>query len=346
MGSFPSERAPERGAGLFRIGELAASLDMPIKTLRRLADRGEIPSRRTGGGHRVFDFAEVRAALRLELISPGIVPGRPPEWIDVSDLGDLDEAEVWARAAQSLRIDRATEGARIAAYGFTEILNNAIDHSNGSHAISQVWLDDHELAFRVTDDGEGVFAHLRAGLRLESMVEAAAELTKGKRTTWKERHTGEGIFFTSKAVTEFRISANGLRLTVDNEREDTALGVSAVTSGSVVEATIALPPPRSLRAVFEQFADDDQKFTRSRPVVKLFGSGLTFVSRSEARRLLEGMDAFQDIDLDFAGVDDVGQGFIDEIVRVWPSLHPGVRVTPINMNAAVAFMIRRAAPRD
>jgi hypothetical protein len=98
--------------------------------------------------------------------------------------------------------------------------------------------------------------------------------------------------------------------------------------------------------VFERFADEDQKFTRSRPVVKLFGSGLTFVSRSEARRLMEGMDAFEDIDLDFAGVDDVGQGFIDEIVRVWPSQHPGVRIAPINMNDAVAFMIRRASRPD
>lgn len=343
MGRFPSDLDRAREARLVRIGELAASLDLPIKTLRRLADHGEIPSRRTGGGHRVFDVAEVRAALKLDLLAPGIVPDRPPEWIDVSELNDLDEAEVWARAVQSLRIDRATEGARIAGYGFTEILNNAIDHSRGSHAISEVWLDDREIAFRVTDDGEGVFAHLRAGLRLENTLEAAAELTKGKRTTWSERHTGEGIFFTSKAVTEFRVSANGLRLTVDNPREDTALGVSAVVSGSVVEASIALPPPHTLRSVFEKFADEDQKFARSRPVVKLFGSGLTFVSRSEARRLMEGMDAFEDIDLDFAGVDDVGQGFIDEVLRVWPSQHPGVRITPINMNDAVAFMIRRVS---
>jgi anti-sigma regulatory factor (Ser/Thr protein kinase) len=346
MGSFSDGERGGRESGLVRIGELAAALDMPIKTLRRLADIGEIPSQRTAGGHRVFDFAEVRAALRVDLITPGIVPDRLPEWIDVVELNGLDEAEVWARVVQSLRIDRATEGARIAAYGFTEILNNAIDHSHGSQAISEVWLNQHEFAFRITDDGEGVFAHLSAGLHLENTLEAAAELTKGKRTTWRERHTGEGIFFTSKSVTEFRISANGLRLTVDNNREDTALGVSAVTFGSVVEATITLPPPHTLRSVFEQYADEDQRFTRSRPVVKLFASGLTFVSRSEARRLMEGMDAFEDIDLDFAGVDDVGQGFVDEIVRVWPSLHPGVRVTPVNMNDAVAFMVRRAAPSD
>lgn len=79
--------------------------------------------------------------------------------------------------------------------------------------------------------------------------------------------------------------------------------------------------------------------------MKLFGSGVTFVSRSEARRLLEGMTAFDDIDIDFAGVEDVGQGFVDEILRVWPSQHPGVGVHPINMNEAVEFMVRRAERR-
>lgn len=336
---------PRREPWVVRIGELATSLDLPIKTIRRLADRGEIPSYRTPGGHRVFDFAEVRAALGAALITPGVVPARPPEWIDVSELAGLDESDVWASAVHSLRIDRGTEGARIATYGFTEMLNNAIDHSQGSRVISQVWFTDDEIAFRVTDDGDGVFAHLSSGLQLATPLEAVAELTKGKRTTWRERHTGEGIFFTSKVFTEFRISANGLRLTVDNPREDVAVGISTVTVGSVVEARLLLPPRRTLRSVFEEFADEDESFARSRPVVKLFGTGLTFVSRSEARRLLDGMDAFDEIDLDFSGVDDVGQGFIDEILRVWPSTHPGVRLTPVNMNEAVEFMVNRARRR-
>jgi hypothetical protein len=47
--------------------------------------------------------------------------------------------------------------------------------------------------------------------------------------------------------------------------------------------------------------------------------------------------------MDFRGVDDVGQGFIDEALRVLRSQHPGVRVRPINMNEAVAFMAHRVA---
>ncbi|WP_460784923.1 STAS-like domain-containing protein [Microbacterium tumbae] len=71
------------------------------------------------------------------------------------------------------------------------------------------------------------------------------------------------------------------------------------------------------------------RFSRSRPTVKLSGTGLSFASRSEGRRVMADMTGFDDIDIDFAGVDDVGQGFVDEVLRVWPAQHPGIRVHPI-----------------
>jgi STAS-like domain of unknown function (DUF4325) len=42
---------------------------------------------------------------------------------------------------------------------------------------------------------------------------------------------------------------------------------------------------------------------------------------------------------------DVGQGFVDELIRVWPNTHPDKSVIPINMNAAVEFMITRGLTR-
>jgi hypothetical protein len=328
--------------GGIRIGELSENLGIPIKTLRRLADQGAIPSQRTGGGHRVFDLSHVRAALAGAIPEATIVPTGKPDWSGTFTLAGLEESEVWNVVAAELGLDKVGDGDGIARYGFTEMLNNAIDHSGGDRAHVDVWSSEHELAFRISDDGEGVFAHLRAGLKLDRDIDAAGELTKGKRTTWRERHSGEGIFFTSKAAGSFRISSNGLRMTVDNERGDFALGASGVVSGSVIEMTVPLPPPRTLRSIFDAFTDAEQRFSRSRPAVKLFGSGVTFVSRSEARRVMDGMAGFDEIDLDFAGVDDVGQGFVDEALRVWPSLNAGIRVNPINMSEPVEFMVKRA----
>jgi hypothetical protein len=253
----------------------------------------------------------------------------------------LAEHEVWRRLADDLDLDRSSPAGRIAAYSFMEMLNNAIDHSRSDLIEVKWWATDSVWAFQISDAGIGAFSNLKIGLGLKSNFESVQELSKGKRTTDPTRHTGEGIFFTSKAVDIFQLSSDGVRWTVDNLREDVALGLGIDVPGTVVFCQIDPSTDRILADLFKQFSRD-HAFVRTRPVVKLFGLGLTFVSRSEARRLLDGLDAdFEEIEVDFSGVDDVGQGFIDELLRVWPATHPDKKVIPINMNAAVEFMVRR-----
>lgn len=320
---------------LVRIGDLAHELGLPIKTVRRLADQRTIPSEKTGGGHRLFDIAAVKEAL--EVTQEGW-----SSWSGDFELDGLDESQVWRAARAGLTGEPDPEAERIANYSFTEMLNNAIDHSGGTTARVRVEDSPVETRFRIEDDGEGVFAHLRAGLGLAEDIEAAGELTKGKRTTFRERHTGEGIFFTSKAVSRLSLAANGLLLTFDNTVQDFALGQSQVRQGTVVEASIRKPPARPLISVFEEFTDDELRFSKTRPIVKLFETGLTFISRSEGRRVVSGLNEFAEVELDFSGVESVGQGFVDEVFRVWPSQHPGVRIVPSNMNRSVEFMVRRS----
>ena len=69
------------------------------------------------------------------------------------------------------------------------------------------------------------------------------------------------------------------------------------------------------------------------------------VSRSEAKRLVADLDRFREVILDFTGVTGVGQGFVDQIFRVWARAHPEVKLVPREMNAAVEFMVRRGTPR-
>lgn len=340
----------ESDAELVRIGKLSEHLGIPAHTLRRLADAGKIPSVRTDGGHRMFDPTAVRAALAVPERSgtfgaARIVPTDAPAWSGEYDLADgVEEHLVWQRLNSVLGLDEATPAASALRYAVTEMLNNAIDHSQGTSADVAVWASPDALAFRISDDGDGAFAHLRRGLGLADDFDSISALTKGRQTTWKERHTGEGIFFTSKVLDIFQLASNGKRWTVDNVRGDQAVGVSEVEAGTVVIGQLDPQTTRSIRDVFSEYSQDFG-FARTRPVVKLFGLGLRFVSRSEARRLLIGLDEFTEIDVDFAGVEDVGQGFVDELLRVWPQEHPRKRINPINMNQAVEFMIRRGLAR-
>ena len=66
------------------------------------------------------------------------------------------------------------------------------------------------------------------------------------------------------------------------------------------------------------------------------------ISRSEARRLLQRLTEFTHVTLDFSGVEVVGQGFCDEVFRVFARRHPEIALEPVGMHDAVAFMVARA----
>lgn len=258
-------------------------------------------------------------------------------------LEHLEEDVVWRSLSEFLP-DQRMEARAIEAYAFTEMLNNAIDHSSGSVARVRLWSEGDRLTFEIADDGVGVFAHVQAAFDLPDTFAAIAELTKGKRTTAAEAHSGEGIFFTSKAVEIFELASNGVAWRVDNTVEDHAVGESNVTTGTKVVFTVSTDTTRTLGEVFGAFSTDHE-FNRSQPVIKLFELGTEFVSRSEAKRLLTGMEAFEEITLDFDGVSFVGQGFVDEVFRVWAQQHRDIVLNPIHMNAAIRFMVERGLPR-
>lgn len=333
---------------LVRVADVARELGLSPSRIRQLADAEVIPSSRTPGGHRLFDLGAVRAAIVRRTLPEDpltVATEATPSWQHQLTLLGLSEDVVWRRVAEDLHLDRESPAGKIMGYAFTEMLNNAIDHSGSETATVTWWVGTDQWSFEVRDYGVGAYPKLREGLHLASDFEAVQELSKGKRTTDRQRHTGEGIFFTSKAVDIFRLTSSGVRWTVDNLRQDTALGVVPTSSGTSVVCQIDPQTDRSLAGIFHEFSRD-HAFVRTRLVVKLFEIGTTFVSRSEARRLLDGLEAdFDTVEVDFAGITDVGQGFVDELMRVWPTAHPDKTVIPTNMNPAVQFMIERGLSR-
>jgi anti-sigma regulatory factor (Ser/Thr protein kinase) len=225
-------------------------------------------------------------------------------------------------------------------YAVSEMVNNVIDHSGSDDLTVGISMRDNDVTLSIKDAGVGVFEKVRAAMDLDSHFDALGQLSKGKLTTDPERHTGEGIFFTSKAVDKFTLSANGIEWIVDSIVGDVAVGVSDNAVGTVVGLAHDMGSTRTLESVFGGYSSD-LAFDRSRAIVKLFQHGERFVSRSEARRLASGLDKFNTVIVDFVGVRSVGQGFVDELFRVWASNHTDTILEPVNMNASVEFMVRR-----
>jgi len=96
-----------------------------------------------------------------------------------------------------------------------------------------------------------------------------------------------------------------------------------------------------LARLFAEYTHDFA-FTKTRVVVKLFTIGTRFISRSEARRVLCNLEKFRSVVLDFTGVEEIGQGFADEVFRVWQASHPDIKLQAVSMSAPVAFLVRWA----
>jgi anti-sigma regulatory factor (Ser/Thr protein kinase) len=256
----------------------------------------------------------------------------------------LAEDRVWNEVRAAIpSLGEFENAANALAHGFTEMLNNAIDHS-ASPTIDvdfQVDVDADAARFTVTDHGVGVFENVRAKLGLDSGIAALQEISKGKVSTQPERHSGEGIFFTSKMARTFELEANGLLWVVDNVREDHTISEVPARAGTTVRFEIGLRNAIALEALYARYVHDFE-FDTSRIVVKLFKHGVRFVSRSEAKRLLVGLEKFREVILDFAGVEGVGQGFADEVFRVWAGQHPSTKLSSEHAAPPIAFMVERA----
>ena len=341
----------EKSSGLVSIGVVARRLGLSTSRVRQLADAGDIPVSRTPGGHRRFDLEEVLRALGRTpaplVLAADSEPaaGGAPTWDRTFGLDGLTEEGVWSTLASELGISTDTKAGRLAQYAFTEMLNNAIDHSEGGGVRVRWWSrEDGTMSFEVADDGVGSFAKIREGLDLPDEIAAIQELSKGKVTTDPERHTGQGVFFTSRAADRFEMSAGGLTWTVDNVRRDTAIGRASQAPGTTVRVSVDPATGTDHTDVFRRFSSD-HAFDRSHAVVKLFEHGTSFVSRSEAKRLVAGLERFGRVEVDFSGVETVGQGFVDEVFRVWARQHPGTELVPSNMIEPVRFMVERGLPR-
>lgn len=239
---------------------------------------------------------------------------------------------------------------RIFVFAFLEMLNNAIEHSESKYIDIEIIKSGNNLIFTIADRGIGVYKNVKTTKHLNSELEAMQEILKGKTTTMPVGHTGQGIFFTSKVSDVFILESHVLKLRVDNLIDDVFYEEKKENlAGTKVTFIISLNTTRTTTDVFVKYANDPEQgdFDRTEIRVKLYAGGSIYISRSQARRIMDGLaDKFKTIILDFDKVSTVGQAFADEIFRVFKSRHPEIDVSAINTNRVVSFMIERVQKPD
>lgn len=266
------------------------------------------------------------------------------------DLSSLQEEDViWRRDIKPLLADVRSNLLHILEYGFTEMMNNAIEHCEGSKVDVDVHRDATFVFLSIADDGVGIFNKIKRDLNLEDEKHAIFELTKGKLTTDPRRHSGEGIFFTSRMFDQYTILSGKLSFMHMPDNRDWLVEDAKLVNGTTFLMSNVTFTKRTVQEVFDKYTvnKEDYGFDRTHVPVFLARYGdENLVSRSQARRLLARFDRFKEVVLDFADVDVIGQAFADEVFRVFQLQHPEVHLSWTNANESVTRMIKRAKGFD
>src|SRR3989338_2009573 len=186
-------------------------------------------------------------------------------------------------------------------YAFSEILNNAIEHSKSVRVGVEVSVPNKTLSFIIQDSGIGVF--------LLDILEY--QLIEKNKTP--------DVFIKT---------------------------VKKIKKGTRAMFKISVASERHLSEIFKKYTnlvgENDYGFDKTEIRVKLYTISGVHISRSQARRVLSGLEKFKIIVFDFDRVPTVGQAFADEVFRVFHHKYPNIKLETENMAEGVKFMVERA----
>lgn len=273
---------------------------------------------------------------------PRYRPGVLRQVVQRYPLAGLQEDEPWRRDFAPF-FELRPNVARIAQHAFCELLNNAVDHSGGSCVAVSLRQTAMHLQLLVSDDGCGLFERIEQSFAIEDPTLAMFELAKGKLTSQPDRHSGRGLFFTSRLADVFDLHANRLAFQFRGwGRRGWFAGKPMARQGTSAYFAIALDSERGLDAVLREHSTSGEGYafeTTQVPLQLIGGAAVGFESRAQARRVVSGLQRFRRAEVDFSGVSDLGHGFADELFRVLPRALPGLELVPVGMAPRVAAMV-------
>ena len=262
-----------------------------------------------------------------------------------TQIENLDEHQLWVDRIEPFLGNVPPNVRGICHHGFTEMVNNAHDHSEGQRLWVSLDLTEQQVRMVIDDDGVGIFKKIQGALHLPDPRLSLLELAKGKFTTDPKNHSGEGIFFTSRMLDDFAVYADGLIFShQDGTKFDYLFESELARTGTMVAMEIDRQSQRKINDVFFQFAPPNElSFDRTIVPMRMARiGGENLVSRSQAKRVILRFDRFKYVDLDFTGVPSIGQAFADEIFRVYARAHPQVAISCSHATPEIQQMVVRA----
>lgn len=240
-------------------------------------------------------------------------------------------------------------------YTLLEMLNNVFEHSNASQV--KIYIQKNILSTKVIiiDNGIGIFKNINtyngnSELKDFYVENILFELYKGKFTTKPDNHSGEGIFFSSKLTDSFGIISDSYEFYADHSsrsmlKHDRLIAylTNINNIGTLLTMNINHDTNKNTEDVFNSFSDEEGSFTKTYiPIIEACGPHGP-LSRSQGRRITNRLEDFKEVILDFDEVSFMGQGFADEVFRVYALNNKNLILRPINACQTILKMIKHVS---
>ena len=126
----------------------------------------------------------------------GALPAKPSRVRKIMINKDLAEDKVLRQIKEESSIFQGIAGnvSSIVDYAFTEMLNNAIEHSASEKIDVVIMKTATDIRFTVADRGVGIFNNIMKRKRLASTMDAIQDLLKGKETQRLRRTAAREYF--------------------------------------------------------------------------------------------------------------------------------------------------------
>lgn len=272
-------------------------------------------------------------------------PGPMRQVVQRYSLDSLEEDRPW-RLDFAPCFDLPPAVAEMTQHAFTELLNNAIDHSQGSQVTVSLRQTATQVQLLVSDNGRGLFETIRQDFAIDDPALAVLELSKGRLTSQPARHTGRGLFYLARLADVMDLHANAVAYQHREwQPQQWVRGRAMREVGSAIYLAIRLDTERRLDDVLRSASLDGEGYGLERtelPLRLLTSDSVALESRAQARRVAARLAQFRRAELDFSGVPRIGHGFADELFRVFAREARGVELVVRHANEAVARMIAMA----
>ena len=230
----------------------------------------------------------------------------------------------------------------ICEYGFMEIINNVVSHSEGDQCTLKFKITDKNIHIYVHDNGVGIFRKIKEYFDLENLHHAILELSKGRLTTNLKTHIGDGIFTIIHLFDKVQIHSGGLCWKYDISNGHQVIKSGSKRVGTSISISVSTSSKNRLQNVFYKYSTEIKTslFDKTEvPVILGKFDSENLMSRSQARRLFRNLEKFHEVCIDFNGINLIGDSFADEIFRVFQNKNPDLKIDCINTNLQIENLV-------